>query len=141
MKYIFFNIWIRRARICCASSNMNTRRKQTFNIHTGSVSEIVLFMVQFQEKPKNNILQSMPCEYSKLVSQGAWLEINPITLGWENPRRLTKNLQNLNLSNFWQFLDVFSVCYDGIDFWFLYLFRHPETYLQYMVFVNRTVLL
>ena len=46
---------------------MNTRRKQKFKIHTGRVSEIALFMVHFQDKAG----KSMPCGYSKLVSQDA----------------------------------------------------------------------
>ena len=51
-------------------SYMNIRRKRKFKMHTGSVSEIALFMVHFQEKT-NKILQSMSCEYSNLVPQGA----------------------------------------------------------------------
>ena len=51
---------------------MNTREKKLrFKIHTGSVLKIVLFMVYFQEQSeKKKLFQSMPCGYSKLVSQG-----------------------------------------------------------------------
>ena len=42
---------------------MNTRRKQKFKIHTGSVSE--------KDKVGKKVLQSMPYGYSKLVYEGA----------------------------------------------------------------------
>ena len=38
---------------------MNTRKKQKFKIHTGSVSEMALFMVNFQDKVEKKNLQSM----------------------------------------------------------------------------------
>ena len=71
---------------------MNTRKKRKLKIHTGSVSKIALFTALFQDKAEKKIVQSMPCGYSKLVSQVAQrckrLEMNLITLCYvENTKK------------------------------------------------------
>ena len=46
----------------CAQVGIWTpEKKQKFKIHNGSVSEIVLFTVHFQDKADKKCLQSMPC--------------------------------------------------------------------------------
>ena len=49
VKYIFFNVRIRRAQILCVSSYIITRKKQNFKIHTRSISEIALFRAKRQK--------------------------------------------------------------------------------------------
>ena len=45
------------------------KKKSKFTLE--AFSEIALFMLNFQDKVGKKILQSMPCGYSKLVSQDA----------------------------------------------------------------------
>ena len=99
---------------------MNTRKKRKLKIHTGSVSKIALFTALFQDKAEKKIVQSMPCGYSKLVSQVAQrckrLEMNLITLGWENFQKLPK-IAKLEIG---RFLPVFGrfLCLGWFN-WFL----------------------
>ena len=91
---------------------MNTRKKQKFKIHTGSVSEMALFMVNFQDKAKKkfskvclvgtlNLCLKEPEKMQKTRNQS------------DHPRqrkrpKTGKNQPNSNFAIFWQFLGVFS---------------------------------
>ena len=46
-------------------------KKQKLEIHTENESKIAPFIAHFQDKAGKKNLQSMPCGYSKLVSQAA----------------------------------------------------------------------
>ena len=47
------------------------KKKRKFKIHTGSVFEMAFKITETPLKGQKKNLQTMPCGYSKLVSQGA----------------------------------------------------------------------
>ena len=92
----------------CTRSYMNTRKKENSKFTLEAFSKFCYLRSILKKKPKKN-LQSMPCGYSKL-------DMNPITLGWENSPKLPKNCKIricLIFPVFWRFLGL------GWSDWFL----------------------
>ena len=96
----------------CVSSCMNARKKQKFKIHTGSVSEMALFMVNFQDKAKKKF--SKVCLVGTLnlcLKEPEKMQKTRNQSDYPRQRKCPKNVKSLHNSYyavFGQFLEVFS---------------------------------
>ena len=92
---------------------MNTRKKQEFKIHTGSVSEIALFTVNFKEKAEKKFSEKT----QKTRNQS------------DHPRqkKRLKNGQILILHFFGSFWEFSQPRFIGVIFSLLHLFKQLET--------------
>ena len=88
-------------------------KKMKFKMHTGCASKIVLFTVRFQDKAGNRISST---SVSRSLKRWKRLEMNPITLGWENSPKLPRNCKIMIWQIFARFWSFF--CLGWLD-WFL----------------------
>ena len=105
----------------CANSYMNTRKKRKIKIHTGSVSKMVLFMVNFQDQAEKK-------KFFKVCLVGSLnlclKELEMINSARENGKKMATISQFLFFGGFWEFSQPRVIGFISI---LLHPLRHLET--------------